>query len=263
VNTSIAGVAAPVWLRMTRVGDTITSYYRKDRMAAWTMIGAQTLTALPATVDVGLAVTSHADPTVATAKFAGVWVGRLQTWTNTTIGSVSGGFTTDQTTYTVKGSGADIWGTSDAFNYMWVGRSFSGTITVRVQSVDNTHAWAKAGLMIRESLAPDAKQVDAFVTPGKGIAMQYRSTTGGASASVANVAGAAAVWLRLQRQIGASGATDGCIAWYSTDGQIWRVLGSVNFNMTHAAPVYIGVAVTSHNTGAIAASVIDSVRVEP
>ena len=71
----------------------------------------------------------------------------------------------------VEASGADIWNTSDAFHF--VNREWAGdaSIAARVHSLENTHVWAKAGVMLRESLAPGAKHVMVVATPGKMLAM--------------------------------------------------------------------------------------------
>ena len=264
VHTAGPLFVAPVWLRMVRVADRITAYYRKNPIDRWTLVGSQTLAGLPATVNVGLAVTSHADGTLATAKFAGFRLAALQAWTGAAVGAASGSSTNDDTTFSVSGMGADVWGTSDAFYFVSVPWSGAGQITVRMQSVQFTHAWAKAGVMIRESLASGSKHAFAFVTPGKGVSLQYRNATSGTSASAANVAGAAPVWLRIRRLPAAGGGAsiDSYSAWYSTDGVIWHVLGSVSFNMTQSAALRFGIAVTSHNSSATAA-ILDSVRIEP
>jgi len=261
-NLSGPAYAAPVYLRLVRAGADVHAFYRKKPTDPWTMLSSRRMEGFSSTVDVGLAVTSHADGKVATAKFAGVRLASLPSWTSTTIGSATGAATNSAaTTYFMHGSGADIWGTSDAFQYMWVPLSGGATITVRVLKVQNTSAWAKAGVMVRESLAPGAKYVDAVVTPGKGIAMQYRNTTNGVAASVAQKTGAAPVWLRLSRGEGMNpGAVGDVIVWYSTDGVIWRVLGTATFNMAH--DIYIGLAVTSHNASAEATATFDDVRID-
>ena len=72
---SISGTA-PRWLRLTRAGDTITGYDSRNG-TAWTRIGVTHLTGLPATVAVGLFVTSpvsfhdssSGSATLATARF--------------------------------------------------------------------------------------------------------------------------------------------------------------------------------------------------
>ena len=46
--------------------------------------------------------------------------------------------------YTVKASGADIFGTSDQFHFVYKQLSGDGQIVARVASVQNTNARAKA-----------------------------------------------------------------------------------------------------------------------
>src|SRR6185436_19114387 len=49
----------------------------------------------------------------------------------------------------VRGAGADIWGTADAFRLAYQTLSGDGQIVARVASVQNINAWTKAGVMIR------------------------------------------------------------------------------------------------------------------
>src|SRR5204863_9349130 len=77
-------------------------------------------------------------------------------------------------TYTLEGSGADIWGTADAFHFVWQTLSGDGEIIARVGSLDNTNAWAKAGLMVRDGLDAGAMQASVVVTPSNGITFQRR-----------------------------------------------------------------------------------------
>ena len=72
-------------------------------------------------------------------------------------------------------------------------------ITARVRSVSNTHAWAKAGVMFRQSPESIAQSphVMVVVTPGKGVAMQYRPQFSAPSLQVAVRAGVAPQWVRL------------------------------------------------------------------
>jgi hypothetical protein len=69
VHTAGPALAPSVWLRLLRQGNTISAEYRKSSSDPWV-----TLTSLPASVLVGLAVTSHSDGTLATAAFDNVTV---------------------------------------------------------------------------------------------------------------------------------------------------------------------------------------------
>jgi regulation of enolase protein 1 (concanavalin A-like superfamily) len=264
VSTNTAGPAltAPVWLRLTRQGTMIQAMYRKNLTDAWTTLKSQTIDSLGGPVDVGLAVTSHrTNAELATAKFKGVYLAPIANLEASWYGGASGSYGGDGTTVRAHSSGSDIWGTSDSYLFAAMPIGDNRQITVRVRALDNTNVWAKAGVMIRESLAEGSKHADAIVSPGKGIAMQYRSATGGASASAVQMNGAAPIWLRIRRfEAAGPTATGAFSSWFSTDGLIWRRLGDVNFNIAHDA--YIGIAVTSHQPGIQTVAVIDDIRVE-
>jgi hypothetical protein len=245
-----------------RVGDILTAYYKKQLTDTWTSLGQQGLTGFASPVNVGLAVSSHADGTVATAVFKGVYAAALPALTARALGSATGSASTDGTFYTVHASGADIWGTSDRFMFVGAPIGDNEQITLRVRSIGNTDAWAKAGVMIRESLAANAAHADFIVSAGKGMAMQFRPETNFPSESIGQTAGAAPVWLRLRRTESASTPNQANFqAWYSTDRTVWRPLSaSAGFPIAHGA--LIGIAVTSHASGVETIAAVDDVRIE-
>ena len=67
-----------------------------------------------------------------------------------------GGLTYDEPnqTYTLAGSGTDIWNNGDQFRYAYKTLSGDGTMVARVDSIGaSTNTWAKGGVMIRQSIA--------------------------------------------------------------------------------------------------------------
>ncbi len=137
-------------------------------------------------------------------------------------------------------AGADIWGTSDEFHFAYKQFSGVGSITAKVVSVSNTNSWAKAGVMLRETLSADSKYTMMVVTPGNGISFQYRSTVSGGSEEVTQAGLTAPYWVRLTR----SGNT--FTGEYSANGATWQILDSLTIPMF--SNVYAGLALTSHNT---------------
>jgi hypothetical protein len=150
-------------------------------------------------------------------------------------------------TYTMTGSGADIWAVdgveADEFHFAYKTLTGAGSIIAKVESVDNTNGWAKAGVMIRESLNPDSAHAFACVTPGNGVASQYRPSTGGTSGNFNQTGITAPYWVKLERSI--SGLfTVSC----SVDGASWQpVTGATAQNISMGSNVYIGLALTSHD----------------
>ena len=160
--------------------------------------------------------------------------------------------------YEMKASGADIWGTADAFRYTYASNSGNDArqITARVRSIENTYPWAKAGVMFREfsGFGPDGpglRHVMVVVTPGKGVAMQYRQTENGPSTQAAVRAGAAPAWVRLTRDV------NSFTGWTSQDGVTWQRLGTVTFSHIFAVA---GLAVTSHDNSRLTTATFDSVE---
>jgi regulation of enolase protein 1 (concanavalin A-like superfamily) len=176
-------------------------------------------------------------------------------WASGDIGAVgvAGSTTLSNGVYTVKGAGTDIWGNADSFHYAYRQVTGDATIIVRVTSVQNTDLLAKAGLMFRDSLAPNAKEVGLFVTPGGGLRLMRRTATGG-STTASSVAGPKApYWLKLVR----AGGT--ITAYSSTNGATWTTVGSVSVSMN--STIYVGMAVTSKKTTATATATFDNLSV--
>jgi regulation of enolase protein 1 (concanavalin A-like superfamily) len=178
-------------------------------------------------------------------------------WKAQDVGAVgpAGSASAANGTFTVQGAGADVWGTADAFHYVWQPISGDVDIVARVASVEYVHAWTKAGVMIRERLTADAAQAFMLVSPGRGIAFQRRIAPGGLSTSTAGAFVAAPAWLKLERRAGTISA------FQSTDGVNWTFVGQDTFTM--AASAYLGLAVSSHDATRLASATFDSVRVQP
>ncbi len=148
-------------------------------------------------------------------------------------------------TLTIGGIGVDIWGTVDEFQYVHKQLSGNGSIVARVDSLINSDGWAKAGVMIRESLDPGARNAFVCVTPGNGVSFQYRTALSGDSASITTAGLTVPYWVKLTR----SGNT--FTAQRSEDGVTWVSItddpAASTVELQMISNVYIGLAVTSHN----------------
>ena len=143
-------------------------------------------------------------------------------WLTQDIGSVGGSGAAKYAsgTLTVVGSGADVWGTSDAFRFVYQPLSGDGSLIARVVSQDNSDTYAKSGVMIRETLTAGSKNAFTEITPGAGAIFQYRSNTSGSSTSLTPVTAAAPYWVKITR----SGNT--FTSEVSSDGSTWTAAGS-------------------------------------
>ncbi|HET9570276.1 MAG TPA: hypothetical protein VFP20_02555 [Bacteroidales bacterium] len=154
--------------------------------------------------------------------------------------------------FTLNGSGADIWGASDECQFMYQPMDGDGSISAQVWSVAPTNAWAKSGVMIRESLNANAPNAFMLISATSGAAFQQRLTAGASTTSV-KFAGGAPFWVKLTRK------GNLFTAYQSSDGYIWTLAGSVTINMSTNA--YVGLAVSSHTTGVLCQSTFNNVVV--
>jgi len=175
-------------------------------------------------------------------------------WSTSDIGSpqLSGSASFANNTFTVTGTGADIWNNSDQFRFVYQQLTGDGAIVARVTAVQQAHVWTKAGVMIRETLNGGSKHALTLVSASNGLAFLRRTNTSNASVST-KTPGAAPYWVKVERR----GSTfTGSV---STDGVTWQVLGTDTITM--AATTYVGLAVTSHDANARATASFTNVTV--
>ena len=85
-------------------------------------------------------------------------------------------------TFTIKASGAQIYGTADAMHWAYQPLSGDGTIVARLVSVQGAAGYASAGVMIRESLDPGSRNAKTADWPGyNAIYFDLRTSPGGAT----------------------------------------------------------------------------------
>jgi hypothetical protein len=157
-------------------------------------------------------------------------------------------------TYTMTARSANIYDSADHFNYVFKQLSGVGTMEVKVESVNNTAADAKCGVMVRETLDPSSANAFVFFRPDGGVRFNRRYAAGEATSGF-NPGTTLTLphWLRLERYLGGS-----VRAWHSSDGVTWEELDTqVTVNM--ANDVYIGLALASNNTGAVCTAVFSDV----
>jgi regulation of enolase protein 1 (concanavalin A-like superfamily) len=257
-SDSTAGepAAAPRWVRLTRVGTTVTAYSSVDG-ASWLMMGRATI-ALGDSAYVGIALTSHNPGATAQATVSQVTVTPLSLRTgpqSADIGSppIPGSTTYGQGVYTITASGTNIGGTSDQFRFVFQQVTGDVDISARVDSIQGGSLSAKAGVMIRESLDPGARNAMALISAGGAYAFQRRLDPSGLTYRRSGGGGAPPTWVRVVR----TGST--IEAFQSADGSSWTSMGAEVVPMVDA--VYVGLAVTSHTTTKTTTAVTDQLTI--
>jgi len=141
--------------------------------------------------------------------------------------------------YTILAGGIDIYGKTDEFHYAFQNFAGNGMVMARVNAPFTGDAWAKAGVMIRETRAAGAKHAMMVVTPGFGTSLQYRKANDDISANTTPGDGKKApYWVKIKR------VGDVFTGYKSVDGNTWTPVGTVTIPMQ--PNVLIGICLTSH-----------------
>jgi hypothetical protein len=172
-------------------------------------------------------------------------------------------------TYTMTASGADIWNQADEFHFAYKMLTGTGSIVARVESVDQTDDWAKAGVMIRETLDAGSKFAAVYITPTNtdgsatnGCRYQARTdtdidaTSDSGVATTEQMAIVAPYWVKLERDISGSFRAS-----YSANGSTWQQMSWNPLNISMSSNVYVGLALTSHNTGVTCEATFSNVTI--
>jgi hypothetical protein len=166
-------------------------------------------------------------------------------------------FETDDGRILMNSIGTDVWGTADQFRYAHMRLSGNGSILARVDYVMNTSGWAKAGVMIRESLDAGSPHAMTVVTPANGVAFQHRPVMNQASLGINEAALVAPYWVKLTRSgtsFTAERSEDG-VTWVSITAD--AAASTVEIEMD--ADVYIGLMSGSINANAVGAATFSNI----
>jgi len=155
--------------------------------------------------------------------------------------AISGSVATTPEGFDVTGGGTNIFGNADQFSFYYQEMADDFDVQVRVANLALSDAWAKAGLMARESTNRASRYAGAFATPSiAGAFFQSRLATGSSNTMLTGQfpVNYPNTWLRL-RKVG------GLLTGYaSVDGQNWSTLGSATLTNL-SAPLLVGLAVTA------------------
>jgi len=143
-------------------------------------------------------------------------------------------------TYTVTGSGENMWFASDAFQFVW--KKASGDVSLAADiafegSGGNPHR--KAVLMIRQSLDADSVYADVALH-GIGLtSLQYRDEKGAATHEIQSD-------LSAPRRLRIDKRGQYVYLWLSPDGGNLQPAGAA-MRVTFREPFYVGIGVCSHD----------------
>jgi hypothetical protein len=164
--------------------------------------------------------------------------------------------------WTITGTGSDIWGSADQFQFAYTELTGDGGITARLLSQTGGHSdgWARTGTMLRENLEPGSRCAFMGYTNGNAFQAAWRVETGESPTddglgSQGRRLDAGPIWVRTQRK--------GQIYQHllSDDGKTWELVGQKVIPIDPGKPVLAGLCATMHGGETPVVATFDNVSV--
>jgi poly(3-hydroxybutyrate) depolymerase/regulation of enolase protein 1 (concanavalin A-like superfamily) len=259
VTTTSPGPSTPVWLKLSREGNTFTGFYSTDG-SSWYQAGTVNLT-LPVETLAGMFVFSGVNGSLSTTVFDNATIigtsPLLPGWSSVDLGSVSpagSSYMTIDDISSIAGSGNGFAGDSDNGHFLHTEMTGDGEIAMRVASITGgTNSAAQVGLMIRDSLSSASKNALITISPDENLRFQAHLDEEDATSATTTTPGVdLPYWIKLVRE------EDLISGYYSQDGWNWLPAGSASIGL--ASTAYVGVAVSSNSNGTLTTALIDHLR---
>ncbi len=183
---------------------------------------------------------------------------KLGAWTQTELGTpdvVPESAVDAAGVFTLRAGGNDLWGAADSGLYVQQQLKGDGEIVARVVSATKTDPMTKAGIMIRENLRGDARNVALVALAGGGLSQQFRVAPGGPTAQI-RTNGGTSFWLKLTRN------GDEITGSVSADGDTWKLVKTTKLPKL-SAEVFVGLVLSARSPTQAATARIDQVKLTP
>jgi len=257
-NNAVIGTKR-VWLRLVKEGVRITGYYKMENQVDWEKFYERTdVVFANDSFYVGVAACSHIQGSLASLTVRNFEI-KNEIWVpipphHLDIGKPALGGDAMETApgnWTVMAAGSDIWSWRDEFHFVQFNSTADVTLTCFVESFATSHDWAKAGLMIRNTLEPTSAHAMVVQTGhsyGR-LAMQYRPKddagwSGGMSKAL--YTNTKRVWLRIVKE------GNKIRGYYKNEFDlVYQKLETYEVEFTRDW-FYVGIAATSHITSSLA-----------
>lgn len=158
-------------------------------------------------------------------------------------------------TYTITGSGHDIWDEQDDFQFVY--KEWSGDFVLKadvyLEAGTSTSEWAKACLMARQDLDPGSPDISTRVRPdGTYYNLQFRTDRNGPTAFGENDAEGQNPGTHILERVGNT-----FTAYYVDENGEQVFVADEDFDLQD--PILVGLAVTAHEEGSLSTGTFSDV----
>ena len=178
-----------------------------------------------------------------------------EAWSVLDIGnSLKGGQKINNDFWHVYGGGYDIWNTKDEFRFIYIEQENDFSISISINELLNTHSYAKAGIMVRNSLSDSSSHALINIFPYGNTEFSYRQNSGermfavsGPSLDFTNAK------LKLQRE-------KNIIKGFVNVNNEWQIVDSVMIpNLKNM--IYLGLATLSHDNTQLTKAIYSDLQI--
>ena len=153
---------------------------------------------------------------------------------------LKGGQKIEKSEWTFFGGGNDIWSTNDQFRFAYQKLNDDFSISIKVDSLKNTHQYAKAGLMIRKSLNKNSAHGIINIFPSGNTEFGYRDKNG---ESMKATSGPRINWENAKLKIKKLGSR---AKFFVFNDDSWTEIGELDISKWGKS-FYLGIATLSHD----------------
>ena len=222
----------------------------RPALRSWMLSGSGTATVVLQPINTGLQIAS--------INYSFGPINLPDAWISTGTSEVPISYPTTMFTsamFIVGGMG-DFWGTTDGGHLAARPVSGDAQIVARVRDQSGTDSFAKAGVMLRQSIHERAAHVILDLKPDGGIEFMARNAAGQPTEYLAGAfTPGPDPWLKLVR------TGDLFTGWLSVDAVEWMEVGSIIVPM--GPDIVAALAVSSHNFSVVNTAIFDEVAVLP
>src|ERR1700726_301964 len=156
-------------------------------------------------------------------------------------------------TYTISGSGENMWLAADAFQFAWKKISGDVTLTADISFLTTTgNEHKKAALMLRQSLETDSAYADVVLHASGLTSLQFRDEKGAITREIQSN-------LSAPKRLRIAKRGDYIYMSVAADGGDPKVAGGW-FRIPLQGPFYVGLAVCSHDKDVVEKAVFSNVE---
>ena len=179
-----------------------------------------------------------------------------ENWHARDIGKpLRGGQRLENNRWTIYGGGNDIWNESDQFRFVHTKLEGDFNFSVKVDSLKDTHHYAKAGIMIRKNLRKNSSHGILNLFPSGNSEFGYREKDG------ATMRAESGPQLDFSTSILRAERLNNEVYFYVKNGSQWDKVGRIDVK-GWGKSIYVGLATLSHDNNQLTAAVYSDIEIK-